>query len=80
MRRPTTTLIENLRSRAEVLRSQATFESLGFVHDHLLMEEAANRLQAVEVLEQQLQAAQQQIDALRGTSHSKEMWEAFDQS
>ena len=65
MRRRVDILINDLRTRAAVLC--ATEESIqqGYSTDYQLMHEAANRLQAIEVLEKELDEAHNLIDELR---------------
>lgn len=64
MRRDVDLLIEDLRNRGDFLNSKIVFQSPGVVTDSELMYEAANRLQAIEVLEKELEEANSRIKEL----------------
>lgn len=49
-------LIEELRSRSSVLKSKVVFQSPGFLHDFQLMEQAADGLQYMKNLEQDIES------------------------
>lgn len=69
MRRKVNILISDLRSRAAIRTAGICIDTndLKFLSDAQLMDEAANRLQAIEVLEKELEDAYNLIDELRDT-------------
>lgn len=68
MRRNINLVIEDLRSRAEYLIKKTVYVSPGVITDGQLMLEAANRLQAIEILEREIEAANKLIDELTLTN------------
>lgn len=68
MKRKISIVIEDLRTRAEILDKKTIFVSPKLITDGQLMLEAANRLQAIEILERELEIANKQIEELKSTN------------
>lgn len=65
MRRRIDLVIEDLRTRADVLNSKVVFASPGVITDSQLMIEAANRLQAIEILENEVESLKKEAERVK---------------
>jgi SMC interacting uncharacterized protein involved in chromosome segregation len=70
MRRRIDLVIKDLRERADFINSKIVFVTPGIVTDGMIMSEAADRLQAVEILEKELEEAQEEIASLKKEAKS----------